>query len=388
MERCVVRFLSTPSARRATAAAAPDPDGGAYFYPRPPRGGRPAGFWPDYYSHRISIHALREEGDQITFADLGWYEVFLSTPSARRATLCFGPVGQCFATFLSTPSARRATCSSCTIMEAKQFLSTPSARRATAVALKPLAVVLAFLSTPSARRATGRILCWLRRGLYFYPRPPRGGRRPEPLLDYPVKIFLSTPSARRATASGPRPCPADHISIHALREEGDCRLLPPGSRILHFYPRPPRGGRLCKILVQSCKILISIHALREEGDEHIYSAFLCCVVFLSTPSARRATLLPMALCLSECIFLSTPSARRATSDNEWEVDSIVFLSTPSARRATEYQGAAFPPHIISIHALREEGDLPSATGWMGCLIFLSTPSARRATPRRHTFFVR
>ena len=35
-----------------------------------------------------------------------------------------------------------------------------------------------------------------------------------------------------------------HISIHALREEGDWLprpLLPAGC---NFYPRPPRGGRL------------------------------------------------------------------------------------------------------------------------------------------------
>ena len=33
------------------------------FYPRPPRGGRPAVFTPEAPGDRISIHALREEGD-------------------------------------------------------------------------------------------------------------------------------------------------------------------------------------------------------------------------------------------------------------------------------------------------------------------------------------
>ena len=33
------------------------------FYPRPPRGGRPRAFRKTFYLHRISIHALREEGD-------------------------------------------------------------------------------------------------------------------------------------------------------------------------------------------------------------------------------------------------------------------------------------------------------------------------------------
>ena len=57
------------------------------------------------------------------------------------------------------------------------------------------------------------------------------------------------------------------ISIHALREEGDGRV----SAAAHVWA-------------------ISIHALREEGDlfpcimpDHIYR-------FLSTPSARRATM--------------------------------------------------------------------------------------------------
>ena len=36
-----------------------------------------------------------------------------------------------------------------------------------------------------------------------------------------------------------------------------------------------------------------------------------------------------------------------------------FLSTPSARRATASQQYALALHIISIHALREEGDLPA-----------------------------
>ena len=34
-----------------------------YFYPRPPRGGRPFYFLYPRYGKAISIHALREEGD-------------------------------------------------------------------------------------------------------------------------------------------------------------------------------------------------------------------------------------------------------------------------------------------------------------------------------------
>ena len=35
---------------------------------------------------------------------------------------------------------------------------------------------------------------------------------------------------------------------------------------VHFYPRPPRGGRRVFLDEDQSDILISIHALREEGD--------------------------------------------------------------------------------------------------------------------------
>ena len=37
--------------------------------------------------------------------------------------------------------------------------------------------------------------------------------------------------------------PLSPISIHALREEGDARRKPQMVLLRHFYPRPPRGGR-------------------------------------------------------------------------------------------------------------------------------------------------
>ena len=79
--------------------------------------------------------------------------------------------------------------------------------------------------------------------LYFYPRPPRGGRRLLLRSYLAFCLFLSTPSARRATASFTRVCASVAISIHALREEGDRRQI-----------------------AQMNLLFISIHALREEGD--------------------------------------------------------------------------------------------------------------------------
>ncbi len=56
-------------------------------------------------------------------------------------------------------------------------------------------------------------------------------------------IFLSTPSARRATSRQRRGECLRHISIHALREEGDAKFVCSECAWTDFYPRPPRGGR-------------------------------------------------------------------------------------------------------------------------------------------------
>ena len=148
-------------------------------------------------------------------------------------------------------------------------------------------------------------------------------------------VFLSTPSARRATYRNHKEVQHGTISIHALREEGDgefitaaeflnlflstpsarrATLSPYGAAHEHqdFYPRPPRGGRH----------IIQDYVL--EGKK-----------FLSTPSARRAT--------RACNFVLTDIKR--------------FLSTPSARRATDILDTGKLERLISIHALREEGDL-------------------------------
>ena len=147
----------------------------------------------------------------------------------------------------------------------------------------------------------------------FYPRPPRGGRR----------------DAGQGNSRG------NHISIHALREEGDEPAQRPRRAVRYFYPRPPRGGRLGAQSVIAVGFGISIHALREEGDVRAVERAHLCKKFLSTPSARRATL--------PGTTLRRPAGR--------------FLSTPSARRAT-YRLIQFKDYKwISIHALREEGDL-------------------------------
>ena len=58
---------------------------------------------------------------------------------------------------------------------------------------------------------------------------------------------------------------------------------------------------------------------------------------------------------------------------------VLFLSTPSARRATDKDYPKRVAYYISIHALREEGDTVSQALVWCSVVFLSTPSARRAT---------
>ena len=58
---------------------------------------------------------------------------------------------------------------------------------------------------------------------------------------------------------------------------------------------------------------------------------------------------------------------------------LEFLSTPSARRATFQHRYQERVTLISIHALREEGDALDYAAKIKHAQFLSTPSARRAT---------
>ena len=58
---------------------------------------------------------------------------------------------------------------------------------------------------------------------------------------------------------------------------------------------------------------------------------------------------------------------------------FTFQSTPSARRATDKASPVVRMPLISIHALREEGDLCIGGAVFDGVQFQSTPSARRAT---------
>ena len=169
--------------------------------------------------------------------------------------------------------------------------------------------------------------------------------------------FLSTPSARRA----------------------------PRLAVLH----PARSG-------------ISIHALREEGDLLYFDVLPCGKVFLSTPSARRATLSFLQSLKRYSHFYPRPPrggrpskaggrqrlfdisihALREEGDSKLEPISSLFSyfypRPPRGGRLLAIREIGSRTSI-SIHALREEGDLDDLSAGQNRLKFLSTPSARRAT---------
>ena len=238
-----------------------------HFYPRPPRGGRPSCL--RLCSIRRSYFYPRPpRGGRLMFT---WTKtrvyIFLSTPSARRATgssLCRPRFVGNF--YPRPPRGGRRWWR--TGWLSLHRISIHALREEGDFSLvRKLVKGAEFLSTPSARRATTTRQPPSIRSAYFYPRPPRGGRLIAAYTGIAGIQFLSTPSARRATHQPIAVARLHDISIHALREEGDCAFWRSRTTRPYFYPRPPRGGRLNRICANRVQ-----------------------KIFLSTPSARRATL--------------------------------------------------------------------------------------------------
>ena len=190
-----------------------------------------------------------------------------------------------------------------------------------------------FLSTPSARRATKKLGRAIVRQFISIHALREEGDRLVRFVQFIGQLFLSTPSARRATPEQepvPQPKP---ISIHALREEGDLF---------------GRGGNVA--------LHISIHALREEGDTRTE---LCQSLIINFyPRPPRGGRLHVAVMDTglENFYPRPPRGGR-------HLFILVLLAYC----------------CISIHALREEGDLSFRSSSNSSCRFLSTPSARRAT---------
>ena len=127
-----------------------------------------------------------------------------------------------------------------------RFLSTPSGWRATA---NPVGCYSVSHISIHALRVEGDVL--LLTGLWtsmdFYPRPPGGGRHCARSLAHDLPHFYPRPPG-----GGRRRCWIETTMFS-----------------LYFYPRPPGGGRLRVRKPAVAHISISIHALRVEGDFRI-----------------------------------------------------------------------------------------------------------------------
>ena len=191
-----------------------------YFYPRPPRGGRRILAAQCTVFVRISIHALREEGDAFPVPGGSLQGDFYPRPPRggrpqwwqafclRHYFYPRPPRGGRHAYFAGLP--REMPISIHALREEgdprghgdgaghQEFLSTPSARRATSLSFASSNVSFDFYPRPPRGGRRGRSR-QLHDGADFYPRPPRGGRP-----GYPAQALWP------------------------------CR---------DFYPRPPRGGR-------------------------------------------------------------------------------------------------------------------------------------------------
>ena len=192
----------------------------------------------------------------------------------------------------------------------------------------------------------------------FYPRPPGGGRPSIGWRATARRTFLSTPSGWRATKPGPK------ISVQSV-----------------LFLSTPSGWR-----ATSCSALICAATIG----------------FLSTPSGWRATSISSkAFSRATDFYPRPPGGGRPCTPFVKSLPRVGFLSTPSGWRATSASVAHCASCVISIHALRVEGDLAAVvraehrhhfyprppgggrptncTLTPTCCRFLSTPSGWRAT---------
>ena len=134
----------------------------------------------------ISIHALREEGDSVTRFSDSPYRYFYPRP----------------------PRGGRQELTAC-IVRRDLFLSTPSSRRAT---WRSSSVILFFGISIHALREEGDPSCFCGhpgRG-NFYPRPPRGGRRRCTGYCLRQQHFYPRPPRGGRLSHCPRPCSGWH----------------------------------------------------------------------------------------------------------------------------------------------------------------------------------
>ena len=213
----------------------------------------------------------------------------------------------------------------------------------------------------------------------FYPRSPRGERRPAAVGDQAVAGHFYPRSPRGERLGRPDRARRDvPISIHAPREGSD--QLVPGLQdvIVQFLSTLPARGATFEHKVSGAATQF-LSTLPARGATRFVPADCRAGRFLSTLPARGATR-PRFLCGCFRFYFyprSPRGERRSKSSSFWA--GILFLSTLPARGATRCGPEAAAAQEISIHAPREGSDSAGQGGRGGPAIFLSTLPARGAT---------
>ena len=219
-----------------------DPAGQKDFNPRAPRGARRPGSFGAGVCKCISIHALREERDKEQQEKAKKQEISIHALREERDVFNCRPFMRSHNFNPRAPRGARLR-NVCDTLRRFPFQSTRSARSATTA------------PTMNASQTKN-----------FNPRAPRGARllilRHMPLTDE-ISIhalreerdamlpsaykgdFISIHALReeRDLWSGKKSRARRMISIHALREERDCMIARKPQRHTNFNPRAPRGAR-------------------------------------------------------------------------------------------------------------------------------------------------
>ena len=168
--------------------------------------------------------------------------------------------------FLSTLPARGATADASTLTAITIFLSTLPARGATLVVVLDFVVILISIHAP--REGSDTLAeCWSNLFVLFLSTlPARGATGSNPPGTLSGRRFLSTLPARGATIMT-RTLAFGTGFLSTLPARGATRstIMTP-SPSTYFYPRSPRGERLCPVENRAFFVTISIHAPREGSD--------------------------------------------------------------------------------------------------------------------------
>ena len=192
---------------------------------------------------------------------------------------------------------------------------------------------------------------------YFNPLPPYGGRLNSPWRLDNQESFQSTPSVWRETQLAVHDAQSLVISIHSLRMEGDVAAVPTHwNKLISIHSLRMEGDerRQCSSHPQ---FRISIHSLRMEGDLEQPQALRGVLVFQSTPSVWRETIVKKLSNFESKI--SIHSLRMEGDEHLLRRNRQSLISIHSLRMEGDISIRSECKFFsISIHSLRMEGDKP------------------------------